>query len=171
MSNYVRMVENEQERFEDFLKVMDERMKREELILSTSPCKKVVNAIRYARAVNSTLDSNLEKSVSLLGQDFEQEIRRIVDIQREALQENPQTFRKYSSSLRGFTRKQFRRRLKETLESQQRTEELRRTKTRFSLPELSSEHSSNSRLTRRSHNFLWFLNTSKQSETIYLPPI
>ena len=145
--------------------VMEERMKREETILSTSPHKKIVNAIRYAKAINSSLDSNLEKTLSLLHREFEQEFRRILDVQQEAFKEFPVLFRSYFSVFSGITNKQFQRRLSEALEKRKRYEDFRRTRTKLSLPTVSSAAS-------RENSSKEILSQWKtDSDIVYLPPI
>ena len=74
-------------KYSSLMDIMEERMKREECILSTSPHKKVVNAIRYAKAVNSTLESSLEKTLDMLHREFKQEFLRIVDVERKVCEE------------------------------------------------------------------------------------
>lgn len=171
MSWFQKTAENKEARFEVLLDVMEERMKREESILSTSPHKAIVNAIQYARVINSTLNSNLEKSVFLLRQNLEHEIRRIVDIQREALLENPQRLGTRRTFLRGYTRKQFRQHLWEALESKQRNEKLRRTKRQLCLPKLSPNSSSASCQDVDSPTPFSLTYWKHDSEAVYLPPI
>ena len=152
---------------ESLFEIMEERMKREEYILSTSPHKKVVNAIRYAKAMNSSLDSCLEKTMDVLHREFEQEFRRIIDVQRSACQEYPALARSARSVMSGVTNKQFRRQLSETLETKRRLEEFKRTRTRLSLPSLSPVEPSS-----RQENFYVPISSSKKdSEIVYLPPI
>lgn len=161
----------EPRRFEcsSLLEVMDERMKREENILSTSPHKKVVNAIRYAKAVNSTLESSLEKTLHMLHREFEQEFLRIVDVQRSVYEEYPSFRRCARSLLSGVTNRQFRRLLSETLANKERTEEFNRTRIRLSLPSLSSVGSASP----QAENF--YLprprRAKKDGDIVYLPPI
>ena len=115
------------------LVIMDERMRREECILATSPHKVVANAVRYARAMNYSLNSLLEKRLKLLHQEFEQEFRRIVDVQQAAYKDNPNYYRQ-SLNTAGYTRKQFKRNLSEVLTTKRRENELRQAKTQLSLP-------------------------------------
>lgn len=152
---------------DSLLAVLEERMKREESILSTSPHKKVVNAIRYAKAVNSSLDSSLEKTKDMLHREFEQEIRRILDVQQEACKEFPALEQNARSLLTGVTNRQFRRRLSEALASRRRTEEFRRTRTRLSLPSLSPVEPSS----RQDNVYVPISRSKKDSEIVYLPPI
>ena len=155
-------------KYDSFLTVLEERMKREESILSTSPHRQVVNAIRYAKAVNSSLDSNLEKTKDLLHREFEQEIRRILDVQQAACREFPGALKQSTRSLlTGVTNRQFRRRLSEALASRRRTEEFRRTRTRLSLPSLSPVEPSS----RLDNVYVPLSRSKKDSEIIYLPPI
>ena len=154
-------------KYDSFLTVLEERMRREESILSTSPHKQVVNAIRYAKAVNSSLDSNLEKTKDLLHREFEQEIRRILDVQQAACREFPALKQNAHSLLTGVTNRQFRRRLSEALASRRRTEEFRRTRTRLSLPTLSPVEPSS----RLDNVYVPLSRSKKDSEIIYLPPI
>ena len=155
-------------KYDSFLTVLEERMRREESILSTSPHKQVVNAIRYAKAVNSSLDSNLEKTKDLLHREFEQEIRRILDVQQAACREFPAlNWQNARSLLTGVTNKQFRRRLSEALASRRRTEEFRRTRSRLSLPTLSPVEPSS----RLDNVYVPLSRSKKDSEIIYLPPI
>lgn len=154
-------------KYESLCEVMEERMKREECILSTSPHKKVVNAIRYAKAVNSSLDSNLEKTMDMLYREFEQEFRRILDVQRTACKEYPSLERYARSVLSGVTNKQFRRRLSEALASKRRNEEFKRTRTRLSLPSLSTVEP----LSRQDNVYVPLSRSKKDSEIVYLPPI
>jgi len=146
---------------------MEERMKREECILSTSPHKKVVNAIRYAKAINSSLDSSLEKTMDMLHREFEQEFRRILDVQRTACQEYPALKSFARSVFSGVTNKQFRRRLSEALASKRRSEEFKRTRTRLSLPSLSPVEPSS----RQDNVYVPISRSKKDSEIVYLPPI
>lgn len=154
--------------------IMEERIRREESILSSSPHKTVVNAIKYAKAMNIVLDMGLEKKLNLLFCKFEQEYRRIVDVQNDILSEYPGI---YQSTQICLTRKRFRRHLNDTLELRQRQEELQRTKTYLSLP---AEGRSLSRTNVRgnkpstrgmtSHPLLlspW----KHDSSIVYLPPI
>ncbi|XP_031548719.1 uncharacterized protein LOC116286369 [Actinia tenebrosa] len=122
------------------LAIMDERMHREESILATSPHKSVANAVRYARAMNCTLSSTLDKKLKLLHQEFEREFRRIVEVQQEAYEDGP-SFQKKSFDVRGYTRKQFRYKLNEILTMKRREDELRRAKTQLSLPSMSNSAS------------------------------
>lgn len=154
-------------KYASFLTVLEERMKREASILSTSPHKQVVSAIRYAKAVNSSLESNLEKTKDVLHREFEQEIRRILDVQQAACKEFPALKQDARSLLTGVTNRQFRRRLSETLASRRRTEEFRRTRTRLSLPSLSPVEPSS----RQDNVYVPLSRSKKDSEIIYLPPI
>ena len=154
-------------KYDSLLDVMDERMKREESILSTSPHKKIVNAIRYAKAINSSLDSNLEKTKDMLHREFEQEIRRILDVQQAACREFPELERNARSVFTGVTNKQFRRRLSEALASRKRSEEFKRTRTRLSLPSLSPVEPA----TRQDNVYVPLSRSKKDSEIVYLPPI
>ena len=152
-------------KYESLFEIMEERMKREEYILSTSPHKKVVNAIRYAKAMNSSLDSCLEKTMDILHREFEQEFRRILDVQRSACQEYPALARSAHAVMSGVTNKQFRRRLSEALESKRRLEEFKRTRARLSLPSLSPVEASSR------HFYVPLSRSKKDSEIVYLPPI
>lgn len=154
-------------KYDCLLAVLEERMKREQSILSTSPHKKVVNAIRYAKAINSSLDSSLEKTKDMLHREFEQEIRRILDVQQEACKEFPALEHNAHSSLTGVTNRQFRRRLSEALASRKRTEEFRRTRTRLSLPSVSPVEPSS----RQDNVYVPVSRSKKDSEIVYLPPI
>ena len=154
-------------KYDSLLTVLEERMKREESILSTSPHKQVANAIRYAKAVNSSLDSNLEKTKDVLHREFEQEIRRILDVQQAACREFPALMQDARSLLTGVTNRQFRRRLSEALASRRRTEEFRRTRTRLSLPSLSPVEPTS----RQDNVYVPLSRSKKDSEIIYLPPI
>ncbi|KAL9955334.1 hypothetical protein ACROYT_G036642 [Oculina patagonica] len=154
-------------KYDSLLAVLEERMKREESILSTSPHKKVVNAIRYAKAINSSLDSSLEKTKDMLHREFEQEIRRILDVQQETYKEFPALEQNARSLLTGVTNRQFRRRLSEALASRRRTEEFRRTRTRLSLPSLSPVEPSS----RQDNVYVPISRSKKDSEIVYLPPI
>lgn len=164
-----RAIQNEdaEMKYDSLLTVLEERMKREESILSTSPHKQIVNAIRYAKAVNSSLDSNLEKTKDMLHREFEQEIRRILDVQQAACRDFPGLKQDARSLLTGATNKQFRRRLSEALASRRRTEEFRRTRTRLSLPSLSPVEPSS----RQDNVYVPLSRSKKDSEIIYLPPI
>lgn len=164
-----RAIQNEdaEMKYDSLLTVLEERMKREESILSTSPHKQVVNAIRYAKAVNSSLDSNLEKTKDMLHREFEQEIRRILDVQQAACRDFPGLKQDARSLLTGATNRQFRRRLSEALASRRRTEEFRRTRTRLSLPSLSPVEPSS----RQDNVYVPLSRSKKDSEIIYLPPI
>lgn len=130
-------VKDEMVKTEIRLAIMDERMRREESILATSPHKTVANAVRYARAMNYTLSSTLDKKLKLLHQEFEQEFRRIVEVQQEAYRDGP-GFQRKSFEVRGYTRKQFRYKLGEILAMKSREDELRRAKTQLSLPSMST---------------------------------
>ena len=152
---------------DDLFQIMEERMKREECILSTSPHKKVVNAIRYAKAINSSLNSSLEKTLGLLHREFEKEFRRIVDVQQTALGEFPERERYFRSTFSGVTNKQFRRRLSEALSSKRRTEEFKRTRTRLSLPSLSPVEP----ISHEDNVYVPLSRSKKDSEIVYLPPI
>jgi len=154
-------------KYESLFEIMEERMKREECILSTSPHKKVVNAIRYAKAINSSLDSSLEKTMDMLHREFEQEFRRILDVQRTACQEYPALKSFARSVFSGVTNKQFRRRLSEALASKRRSEEFKRTRTRLSLPSLSPVEPSS----RQDNVYVPISRSKKDSEIVYLPPI
>lgn len=154
-------------KYDSLLDVMEERMKREESILSTSPHKKIVNAVRYAKAVNCSLDSSLEKTKDLLHREFEREIRRILDVQQAAYKELPTGDRTARSVFTGVTNKQFRRRLSEVLASRRRSEEFKRTRTRLSLPSLSPVEPSS----RQDNVYVPISRSKKDSEIIYLPPI
>lgn len=164
-----RAIQNEdaEMKYDSLLTVLEERMKREESILSTSPHKQIVNAIRYAKAVNSSLDSNLEKTKDMLHREFEQEIRRILDVQQAACRDFPGLKQDARSLLTGATNRQFRRRLSEALASRRRTEEFRRTRTRLSLPSLSPVEPSS----RQDNVYVPLSRSKKDSEIIYLPPI
>ena len=154
-------------KYEALFELMEERMKREECILSTSPHKKIVNAIRYAKAINSSLDSNLEKTLELLHREFEQEFRRILDVQHTACKEFPALERYSRSVFSGATNKQFRRRLSEALASKRRHDEFKRTRTRLSLPSLSPVEPSS----REDNVYVPLSRSKKDSEVVYLPPI
>ena len=154
-------------KYESLFEIMEERMKREECILSTSPHKKVVHAIRYAKAINSSLDSSLEKTMDMLNREFEQEFRRILDVQRTACQGHPVLESCARSVFSGVTNKQFRRRLSEALASKRRSEEFKRTRTRLSLPSLSPVEPSS----RQDNVYVPFSRSKKDSEIVYLPPI
>lgn len=154
-------------KYESLFEIMEERMKREECILSTSPHKKVVNAIRYAKAINSSLDSSLEKTMDMLHREFEQEFRRILDVQRTACQEYPALESCARSVFSGVTNKQFRRRLSEALASKRRSEEFKRARTRLSLPSLSPVEPSG----RQDYVYVPISRSKKDSEIVYLPPI
>lgn len=155
-------------KYSSLMDIMEERMKREECILSTSPHKKVVNAIRYAKAVNSTLESRLRKTLGMLHREFEQEFLRIVDVERTVCEEYPTLGRYAKTVLTGTTNRQFRRRLSEMMATSKRTEEFERTRVRFSLPSLSSDETSR----RKNHSFFSDPNLAKkQSDIVYLPPI
>lgn len=168
-NSFSRAIQNEdaEMKYDSLLTVLEERMKREESILSTSPHKQVVNAIRYAKAVNSSLDSNLEKTKDMLHREFEQEIRRILDVQQAACRDLPGLKQDAHSLLTGVTNRQFRRRLSEALASRRRTEEFRRTRTRLSLPSLSPVEPSS----RQDNVYVPLSRSKKDSEIIYLPPI
>ena len=152
---------------DDLFQIMEERMKREECILSTSPHKKVVNAIRYAKAINSSLNSSLEKTLGLLHREFEKEFRRIVEVQQTACREFPELERYFRSSFSGVTNKQFRRRLGEALASKRRGEEFKRTRTRLSLPSLSPVEP----ISHEDNVYVPLSRSKKDSEIVYLPPI
>ena len=154
-------------KYESLFEIMEERMKREECILSTSPHKKVVNAIRYAKAINSSLDSSLEKTMDMLHREFEQEFRRILDVQRTACHEYPALKSFARSVFSGVTNKQFRRRLSEALASKRRSEEFKRTRTRLSLPSLSPVEPSS----RQDNVYVPISRSKNDSEIVYLPPI
>ena len=119
------------EAFETLQEVMEARFSREQSILSSSPHKRVVNAVRYARAVNMTLAMGLEKNLNILYSEFEQEFRRIIEVQNDIIKEYPNSFQLKE---RGFTRRQFRHHVNETLELKRRAEDLERMKTFLSLP-------------------------------------
>lgn len=155
-------------KYSSLMDIMEERMKREECILSTSPHKKVVNAIRYAKAVNSTLESNLEKTLDMLHREFEQEFLRIVDVERKVCEEYPTLGRYAQTVLTGATNRQFQRRLSKMMATRKRTEEFEQTRVRFSLPRLSSDETS------RRKKLFFFSHphpTKKHSDIVYLPPI
>lgn len=153
--------------YEVLSEVMEERMKREECILSTSPHKKVVNAIRYAKAMNSSLESSLEKTLYMLHREFEQEFRRLLDVQRTACQEYPALQRYAHLVSSGVTNKQIRRRLSEALARKQRLEEFKRTRARLSLPTLTPAEPSS----RQDNVYVPISRSKKDSEVVYLPPI
>lgn len=155
-------------KYSSLMDIMEERMKREECILSTSPHKKVVNAIRYAKAVNSTLESSLEKTLDMLHREFEQEFHRIVDAERKVCEEYPTLGRYAQTVLTGATNRQFQRRLIKMMATRKRKEEFERTRVRFSLPSLSSDETSR----RKMHCFFTYPHpTKKHSDIVYLPPI
>lgn len=133
MEHLLENAEDEMVKHELRLAIMDERMKREECILATSPHRVVANAVRYARAMNYSLSSRLEKRIKLLHDEFEQEYRRITDVQQEAYKDSSH----YPPRV-GYTRKQFRSHLGEVLTNKRRDDELRRAKTQLSLPSMSS---------------------------------
>ena len=152
---------------DDLFQIMEERMKREECILSTSPHKKVINAIRYAKAINSSLNSSLEKTLGLIHREFEEEFRRIVEVQQTACREFPELERYFRSTFSGVTNKQFRRRLIEALASKRRTEEFKRTRARLSLPSLSPVEP----ISHEDNVYVPLSRSKKDSEIVYLPPI
>lgn len=155
-------------KYSSLMDIMEERMKREECILSTSPHKKVVNAIRYAKAVNSTLESSLEKTLDMLHREFEQEFHRIVDAERKVCEEYPTLGRYAQTVLTGATNRQFQRRLIKMMATRKGKEEFERTRVRFSLPSLSSDETSR----RKMHCFFTYPHpTKKHSDIVYLPPI
>lgn len=155
-------------KYSSLMDIMEERMKREECILSTSPHKKVVNAIRYAKAVNSTLESSLEKTLDMLHREFEQEFHRIVDAERKVCEEYPTLGRYAQTVLTEATNRQFQRRLIKMMATRKRKEEFERTRVRFSLPSLSSDETSR----RKKHCFFTYPHpTKKHIDIVYLPPI
>lgn len=103
----------------------------------------------------------------MLHREFEREIRRIFDVQQAAYQELPAVERTTRSNLMGVTTKQFRRRLREVLASRRRSEEFKRTRTRFSLPSLTPVEPSS----RQDNVYVPLSRSKKDSEVIYLPPI
>lgn len=132
VEHLLETAEDEMVKHEIRLKIMDERMRREECILATSPHKVVANAVKYARAMNYTLNSLLEKRLKLLQDEFEHEFRRIIDVQQEAFKATHRT-----GQQSGYTRKQFKRKLSGVLTTKRREDELRRAKTQLSLPSMS----------------------------------
>ena len=154
--------------------ILEEQMNREKTILASSPHKPVVQAVRYAKTMNMTLAMDLEKSLDNLFCKFEQEYRRIVEIQNDILSEYPGIF--LETKLFGQTRKQFRRHLNNPLELKQRQEELHRTKMYLLLPGEKGSTEYNSRRSRRDtevpmpHSVAlspWKHDTN----VVYLPPI